>query len=121
MGNDVIDTGADAEAVVTAFGEAWAAHDLPAALAMLSDDCVFDATGPAPDGVRHVGRAAIEEAWRPIFDDTASTFETELSFACGDRVVQLWRYSWGDGRIRGIDVFRVEGGRIAEKLSYVKG
>jgi len=37
-----------------------------------------------------------------------------------------WRYSWEDehgqpGHIRGVDVYRMEDGLIAEKLSYVKG
>jgi ketosteroid isomerase-like protein len=107
--------------VVERFGATWRAHDLPAALAMLTDDCVFDATGPAPDGTRHVGRDAIGEAWRPIFDDADSLFEAEETFAAGDRVVQLWRYSWAGGHIRGVDVFRLRDGQVAEKLSYVKG
>ena len=42
-------------------------------------------------------------------------------FDAGDRVVQLWRYSWGHGHVRGIDVFRVANGLVAEKLSYVEG
>jgi ketosteroid isomerase-like protein len=108
-------------AVVEAFGEAWAAHDLEAALALVTDDCVFDATGPAPDGRRHEGRAAVREAWRPIFDDTASEFEVEETFAAGDRVTQRWRYTWDGGHVRGVDVFLVRDGRVAEKLSYVKG
>jgi ketosteroid isomerase-like protein len=107
--------------VVTEFGAAWAEHDLEKALSMLTDDCVFDSTGPAPDGVRHVGREAVARAWQAIFDDSASRFDAEETFAAGDRVVQLWRYSWADGHIRGIDVFRVRDGRVAEKLSYVKG
>ena len=37
------------------------------------------------------------------------------------RVVQRWRYSWVDGHVRGIDVFRVRDGLVSEKLSYVKG
>ena len=111
----------DALKVVEAFGAAWAAHDLDAALAMVTEDCVFDATGPAPDGTRCVGRDAIRAAWQPIFDDAASGFEEEETFAAGDRVVQRWRYSWNGGHIRGVDVFRVEGGAVAEKLSYVKG
>ena len=41
--------------VVEAFGAFWADHDLDRALAMVTDDCVFDATGPAPDGARAVG------------------------------------------------------------------
>ena len=43
--------------VVKTFGTAWANHDLDAALALTTEDCVFDATGPAPDGTRHVGDA----------------------------------------------------------------
>ena len=107
--------------VVEAFGEAWASHDLEASLALVSDDCVFDATGPAPDGVRHVGRDAIREAWQTIFDDVRSKFEPEETFAAGDRVVQLWRYDWDGGHVRGVDVFKVRDGKVAEKLSYVKG
>jgi len=111
----------DALAVVETFGEAWAAHDLDAALALVTDDCVFDATGPSPDGTRHVGQAAVRAAWQPIFADTASRFEPEETVAMGDRVVQRWRYSWDGGHVRGIDLFTVREGRVAEKLSYVKG
>jgi ketosteroid isomerase-like protein len=107
--------------VVEAFGTAWADHDLEAALAMVSDDCVFDATGPAPDGARHVGRDAIRAAWQEIFADVSSGFEAEETFASGDRVVQRWRYSWADGHVRGVDVFTVRDGKVAAKLSYVKG
>jgi ketosteroid isomerase-like protein len=107
--------------VVSRFGDAWGAHDLEATLALVTDDCVFDATGPAPDGTRCAGKAAIRAAWQAIFDDTASTFEEEELFGAGDRVVQRWRYSWGDGHIRGVDVFRVRDGLVAEKFSYVKG
>jgi len=40
--------------------------------------------------------------------------------------VSPWQYSWktdsGDrGHVRGVDVLRLRDGRIAEKLSYVKG
>jgi hypothetical protein len=39
----------------------------------------------------------------------------------GDRAVFRWHYSWGNGHVRGVDIFRVEDGKVAEKLSYVKG
>jgi ketosteroid isomerase-like protein len=107
--------------VVEAFGAAWAAHDLDAALAWVTEDSIFDATGPAPDGVRHVGLDDIREAWRPIFEDLTSSFAAEETFAAGDRVVQRWRYTWDGGHIRGVDIFKVTDGRVAEKLSYVKG
>jgi len=113
--------GPDPGEVVGAFGAAWGAHDLDGALALLTEDCVFDATGPAPDGTRHAGTAAIRQAWRPIFDDTSSLFEVEETIPAGDRVVQLWRYSWEGGHVRGVDVFKVRDGKVSEKLSYVKG
>ena len=115
------ETSARALEVVTRFGEAWGDHDLDATMALVTDDCVFDATGPAPDGELHVGRDAVRAAWTPIFDDRESRFEVEETVACGDHVVQRWRYDWGDGHVRGIDLFRVAGGLVAEKRSYVKG
>jgi predicted SnoaL-like aldol condensation-catalyzing enzyme len=52
-------------------------------------------------------------------------FETEEVFATGDRCVVRWVYRWvregKAGYVRGVDLFRVADGRVAEKLSYVKG
>ena len=107
--------------VVETFGAAWGRHDLESALALVTTDCVFDATGPAPDGTRHIGPEAIRKAWQPIFDDVSSRFEAEETFAAGNRVVQRWRYSWDGGHVRGVDLFLVRDGKVAEKLSYVKG
>jgi hypothetical protein len=107
--------------VVDAFGEAWVAHDLDATLALVTDDCVFEATGPAPDGVRHVGLDAVRAAWREIFSDADSQFETEETIVADNRVVQRWCYTWDGGHVRGVDLFKVRDGKVAEKLSYVKG
>jgi hypothetical protein len=106
---------------VEAFGLAWADHDLDAAMRFLSDDCIFDSTAPAPDGSLHVGPDEIRRAWAAIFDDASSRFEAEETFFAGDRVVQRWRYDWGAGHIRGVDLFKLHDGKITEKLSYVKG
>ena len=110
-----------AVAVVRRFNAAWAAHDLAATLALTSDDCVFESTSPAPDGARFVGPEEVRSAWKPVFDDRSSRFEAEDTFAAGDRVVQRWRYDWDGGHVRGVDLFKVMGTKIAEKLSYVKG
>jgi hypothetical protein len=107
--------------LIEAFGAAWAEHDLDAAVAFLTEDCIFDATGPLPDGTQYVGPHAIRAAWEAIFDDPTSRFEAEETFACSDRVIQRWRYSWEHGHVRGVDVFKIVDDRIAEKLSYVKG
>lgn len=111
----------DPLATVDAFGMAWGAHDLEATLALVTDDCVFESTEPGPDGARYEGREAIREVWMAIFDDALAVFQVEETFAAEDRVVQRWRYSWMDGHVRGVDVFRVRDGLISEKLSYVKG
>jgi ketosteroid isomerase-like protein len=113
--------GTSAQEAVGRFNAAWGAHDLPAALAMITPDCVFESTSPAPDGARYAGPDAISAAWAPIFADQAAGFTAEESFAAGDRVVVRWRYDWDGGHVRGIDVFTVRDGLIAAKLAYVKG
>ena len=96
-------------------------HDLEAALALITDDCLFDATGPSPDGTPHKGRDAVRAAWAPIFADAAARFTTEDSFVAEDRFVQTWRYDFDGGHIRGVDVIEVRDGLVSAKLSYVKG
>ena len=108
-------------AVVDRFNAAWNAHDLAAAIALTSEDCVFEATFPGPDGERSTGHAAVRAAWKPIFDDERSHFTVEESFVAGDRLVQRWRFDWGDGHVRGIDLITVRNGLVTEKLAYVKG
>lgn len=103
------------------FGAAWNDHDLDAALALCTDDCVFESTGPAPDGERAEGLDAVRAAWSPIFADPHAFFETEELVVAGGRAVQRWTYRWADGHVRGVDVFVVRDGLVAEKLSYVKG
>jgi ketosteroid isomerase-like protein len=111
----------DSLVLMDAFNAAWNAHDLQAAIDLCTEDVVFESTSPAPDGRRIAGRDAVREEWRPIFEQGGGRFEFEEIFAAGDRLVQRWRYDWGDGHIRGVDVIAVRNGLIAEKLSYVKG
>ena len=106
---------------VDRFNQAWGAHDLDATLALTTPDCVFDATGPAPDGIRSLGPDEIRAAWTPIFADTNAVFSVEEIFEAGDRAIQRWRYDWDGGHVRGVDIFTVRDGLVAEKLSYVKG
>lgn len=106
---------------VARFAAAFDRADIEAVMAAMTDDCVFESTTP-PDGVRHVGAAAVRTAWEQFFAGTrAARFETEEQIVCGDRLIAQWRYVWADGHVRGIDVFRVRDGLVAEKLSYVKG
>jgi len=116
---------ADALAVVAAFDQVFAAGDVDAVMALMTDDCLFDNTNPAPDGRLYRGQADVRAFWEDFFASTTSPrFETEEIFAVGDRVVARWRFSWGGapgGYVRGVDLFRVRDGKVAEKRSYVKG
>jgi ketosteroid isomerase-like protein len=108
-------------AAVTRFQKAFDARDVNAIMAAMTPDCVFEDTTP-PDGIRHAGQAAVRAAWEALF--TASpggVFSVEETIEAGDRVVVRWRYAWGDGHVRGVDVFTVRAGLVSEKLSYVKG
>jgi ketosteroid isomerase-like protein len=91
-------------------------------MALMTDDCVFENTSPAPDGERLVGQAAVRAFWQALVDGTpAARFDAEELIACGDRCFVRWRYDYGAGHIRGIDAFTVRDGKVAEKLAYVKG
>ena len=107
--------------VVERFNRAFNQHDVDAIMALMTDDCVFEDTQP-PDGGRYVGQAAVRERWERLFAASpGAAFTFEEAFVAGDRGVVRWHYDWGDGHVRGVDVMRVRDGRVAEKLSYVKG
>jgi ketosteroid isomerase-like protein len=117
----------DTLAAVQRFNDAFNRHDVDAVMGAMTEDCVFENTSPAPDGERYEGYAAVRAFWEDFFGASPrATFETEDIFASGDRGVVCWRYHWiePDGRrghIRGVDVFRVRDGKVAEKFAYVKG
>jgi ketosteroid isomerase-like protein len=105
------------------FTAALNAHDLDAVLALVTDDIVFESTSPSPDGTRYQGRAAVAQAWGDMLVSTPrARFAVEEQFSDGvERAVVRWRYDWGEGHVRGVDIIRVRDGRIAESLAYVKG
>lgn len=112
----------DALTVIERFNTAFNRRDVDAVMALMTDDVVFENTQPAPDGERYEGAAAVRGFWERFFAESPNArFETEDQFAVGDRACVRWRYSWGDGHIRGVDVFRIRDGKVSEKLSYVKG
>ncbi len=111
---------------VSTFNDAFNAHDVERVMALMTEDVVFENTRPAPDGERHEGQAAVRAFWQAFFARSPrARFEAEEVFAAGDRCVVRWVYHWErdgqPGHVRGVDLFRVREGRVAEKLSYVKG
>lgn len=113
--------------VLRRFNQAFDQHAVDQIIALMTDDCVFENTYPAPDGTRLEGQAAVRAYWEQLFRESPQAhFAAEELFACADRGVVRWRYTWVDGQgqaghVRGVDIFRVRDGRVAEKFSYVKG
>jgi ketosteroid isomerase-like protein len=112
---------------VHAYNEAWNRHDVDAMMRLSTQDTVFESTWPAPDGQRFEGAEQVLALWTKFFsqDSPQAHIDIEELFDCGERVVMRWRYEWvgRDGRpghVRGVDVFHVRDGKVAEKLSYVK-
>jgi steroid delta-isomerase-like uncharacterized protein len=117
---------ADTRTVVERFNDAFNSHDVDAVMALMTEDCVFENTRPAPNGTRYEGAAAVRQFWVDFFANSPQArFETEEMFGAGNRAVVRWVYRWtkpaGSGQVRGVDVFTVRDGKVAEKLSYVKG
>ena len=113
--------------VVADFTDATNLHDVDRMLALVSDDVVFEGTTP-PDGVRIEGnKDALRDLWETLFRDSPNAaVETEEMIISGDRCTVLLRYVFDTerpdhGHVRAVDVIRVAGGKITEKLSYVKG
>ena len=127
-----VDTARHADATVTTrdvvmrFNAAINDHDARAVAALLTDDTVFENTGPVPDGSRLEGKAAVAAFWEKWFVANADAkFDAEEVIVAGDRCVVRWIYrKTRDGKpwhLRGIDLFTVRDGKIASKLAYVKG
>ena len=113
--------------LVLAFNEAFNRHDVAGMMQLMSDDCVFENTAPAPDGTVYSGKEAVMRFWQDFFRDSPDAhIEIEEIFGLGMRCIMRWRYDWEDaagekGHVRGVDIYQVKDGAIREKLSYVKG
>ena len=116
-----------ASRAVLAFNEAFNRHDVAGMMRLMSDDCVFENTTPAPDGAVVAGKAAVTQFWQDFFRASPHAhIEIEEILGFGNRCVMRWRYDWVDaagqkGHVRGVDIFHIKDGSICEKLSYVKG
>lgn len=106
------------------FDQVFLNHDPQALQQLVADDCVIENTQPAPDGSRHVGKAACIALWTGIATNSDLHFETESIIARGDRGEIRWRLKWGpeDGdAVRGVNLMRVRDEQVVEALGYVKG
>ena len=113
--------------VVLEFNEAFNRHDVTGMMQLMSDDCVFENTDPAPDGTAYKGKEVVTTFWQGFFRESPHAhIEIEEIFGLGNRCIMRWKYNWVEaagkkGHVRGVDIFQVKDGFICEKLSYVKG
>lgn len=113
--------------IVLSFNKAFNRHDVPGMMQLMADDCVFENTGPAPDGRIYSGKEKVAQFWQDFFHESPQArIEIEEIFGLGHRCIMRWKYEWADlagkqGHVRGVDLFKIREGLICEKLSYVKG
>ena len=108
--------------VVLEFNDAFNRHDVAGMMKLMTEDCVFENTDPAPDGTPYRGKEAVTQFWEKFFQESPQAhIDIEEIFGMGYRCIMRWKYSWGTGHVRGVDVFKVADGLISEKFSYVKG
>lgn len=113
--------------MVLEFNNAFNNHDVAGMMKLMSEDCVFENTDPAPDGTRYSGKEAVTQFWENFFQESPHAhIDIEEIFGLGQRCIMRWKYSWTDaagqsGHVRGVDVFKERDGLLVEKLSYVKG
>lgn len=112
--------------LVTRFENAFNTYDVDALMADMTDDCVFEHVAPAAASLgRHEGQAAVRAVWEALqVHFPGHRFELEDIFGVGARCACRWKLRWplpegGEGTARGVDIFRVRDGKIAEKLTYV--
>jgi steroid delta-isomerase-like uncharacterized protein len=113
--------------ILDAFAEAFNRHDADGIMALMTDDCVFEASaGPEICGTRYDGRAAVRAGFAEVF----ATFRdaqwgNARHFIAGNRGVSEWTFTGTrvDGtrvEVHGCDVFTFRDGKIAVKDSYRK-
>lgn len=109
--------------VVARFITAFQQRDPRVLRDLVAPDCVMEAMQPAPNGLRVEGYDANVAFWEAMIADPVGTFEVEDVVICGDRATNRWRYRFGDGEdgsVRGVTLFVVRDGKIAEALAYAK-
>ena len=112
---------------VDRFLEPWNRHDVDGALALMTDDCVWEVTrGREPHGILYTGqtavRSAIVEAFKALRDVNYQPVRN--SFGEDHVVVELLvTGTLGDGkkaRFHACDILTLRDGLIAAKRSYRK-
>lgn len=110
--------------VVLEFTEAFNHHDVQEMLALLADNCAFEGWTPADDSAAHVGKEQISDYLQHYFQQARNAIMTvEDVFSASTRCILRWQIVAVDpggkqAALRGVDICKVNGGLISEKLTY---
>jgi hypothetical protein len=106
-----------------AFNDAFMKGDVDAVMKAMSDDPIFDAPNPQPNGSCFKGEVMVGLVWEMVLH-SGITFGVEEAFQVGNRAVVRWNASREvDGKtetLRGCDIFYLDNGKVAAKLTYSK-
>ena len=78
--------------IVLEFNEAFNRHDVTGMMQLMSEDCVFENTDPAPDGTRYSGKEAVTQFWQDFFHESPQAhIDIEEVFGQGNNrcIIQL--------------------------------
>jgi ketosteroid isomerase-like protein len=114
-------------ATLTDLLQAFNAHDLDAIMAFFAEECeLLMPRGPAPEGRRLVGKAAVREGLASRFAGLPDVhYSDDRHWVAGDLGVSTWLLTGttktGERlRVRGVDLLEFRDGRITRKDSYWK-
>jgi|SRR5581483_1412499 len=122
-GDELAKISAESREVLRRYHDAFRSHSPEQLVELVADDCYIENIAPAPNGSRHVGKAACLEVWQGLAADEGKRFEHEEIMAMGDRVLTRWRLWWGASEsesLRGLNLMRVRNGQIVEAFGYAK-
>lgn len=117
----------NAVTLLAEFASAWNAHDLERMMACMADDCEFlTAAGPECHGQRHVGRDAVQQAFRDVLGSMPDAhWHGRQLVVDGDTAFSLWTLTGTrvDGtrvEVDGVDHFELRNGKVRVKNAFRK-
>jgi hypothetical protein len=76
-GDELAKISAESREVLRRYHDAFRSHSPEQLVELVADDCYIENIAPAPNGSRHVGKAACLEVWQGLAADEGKRFEHE--------------------------------------------
>jgi ketosteroid isomerase-like protein len=115
------------ESFLQSFCDAFNAHDIPAIMSHMTEDCVFQASaGPDFNGKNYSGQQEVAKAFEEVFKTFPDAhWGNATHFIQGKKGVSEWIFTGTktDGtrvEVTGCDLFTFRDGKISVKNSYRK-